>query len=172
MSVCPFVFLWILPNAKCTKCSQWKTIEREVWSAAEIKNNKQRGTALFCASCRAGGRTKRSPNLFKCEGCQQELGRDQFDADTLKKAKGRGSPIVCVKCKSRESQILQTLAILDASYCPCSSTWRHSKACSFWRKNTVRVDRADLEWMLFRPKHRIPRVKEIDYSKSMAVLRE
>ena len=151
---------------------RWKTIEREVWSAAEIKNNKQKGTALLCASCKAGGRTKRSPNLFKCEACQQELGRGQFNADTLKNAKKQGSAIVCVKCTSRESQILRTLDILNASYCPCSSTWRHSKACSFWRKNTVRVHRADLEWMLFRPKHRIPRVKEIDYYRSMSVLLE
>jgi len=159
-------------NAQCSKCSQWKCIENERWKGHEIENARRGRSSLLCATCKKDGCTKRSPNPFKCEGCQQQLGREHFDGQTLKDAKKRGDLIVCSACKSRERQILDTLKTLDASFCPCSSTWRHKESCTFLRKNKIRVKRADLEWLLFRPKNRVTTVTEISYYRAVSLLLE
>ena len=158
--------------ARCTKCKEFKRISDEKWKQHEIEHARRRGNALLCLVCKGNGSTKRSPNPFKCEGCKELLGRDQFDANTLKNAKKRGDLLVCMPCQKRERGILDTLTRVDASCCWCSSTWRHSETCGFLKKTQLRVCQRDLEWLVFGPKNRVPRVLELDYYRAVSLLVE
>ena len=164
--------------AECSMCSKWKLGTAEDWKQHEIENSRRGKSCLICKACKQKGCTKRSHGMQECVACKQTLGRTFFNGEDLKKQKKKEKAhasytLVCIACKERERQILQTIDELKGKPCRrCyTSTWRHMLNCPAMKVTKLRLSRNDLEWLKFRARHRSsPFLTDLKYYEDIGVL--